>query len=163
MLGTMRRRAETHHTPSDETLPCGDGSNFLGLGGGTSWAGMMLPQQQQHQPQPFQRGFLNCFFWCGGPSGNIVDEDEDLEDEEDLAVGLPDVSTLFLRQRWLVVSRAKRKETESGPARRGVVVRCALCVKTMKTGLTCVYLRLLGTLFVAVDGQPAGFIGHVLK
>lgn len=97
MLGTMRRRADTHHTPSDETLPCGDGSNFLGLGGGgTSWTGFMLPQQpQQQQPQPFQRGFLNCFFWCGGPSGNIVDEDEELGDEEDLAVGLPDVSPLL--------------------------------------------------------------------
>lgn len=92
MLGTMRRRAETHHSPSDETLPCGVGSNFLGLGGGTSWTGFMLPQQPPQQPQPFQRGFLNCFFWCGGPSGNIVDEDEELGDEEDLAVGLPDVS-----------------------------------------------------------------------
>lgn len=49
----------------------------------------MLPQQPQQPPQPFQRGFLNCFFWCGGPSGNVVDEDED---EEGLAVGLPDVS-----------------------------------------------------------------------
>lgn len=100
MLGTMRRRAETHHTPSDETLPCGDGSNFLGLGGGANWTGFMLPQHQhqhQHQPMPFQRGFLNCFFWCGGPSGNVVDEDEELGDEEeDLAVGLPDVSVFLV-------------------------------------------------------------------
>lgn len=92
MLGTMRRRAETHHVASDERLRCGDGSNFLGLSGGASWAGFMLPQQPQQQPQPFQRGFLNCFFWCGGPSGNIVDEDEELGDVEDLAVGLPAVS-----------------------------------------------------------------------
>ena len=92
MLGTVRRRADTHHAPSGEPLACGDGSTFLGLGAGPSWAGFMLPQQQQQQPQPFQRGFLNCFFWCGGPSGNIVDEEEDLEGEEGLAVGLPDVS-----------------------------------------------------------------------
>lgn len=95
MLGTMRRRAETHHTPSDEPLPCGDVSNFLGLGAGTGWGGLILPlSQQAPQPLPFQRGFLNCFFWCGGPSSNIVDDDEDLGGEEDLAVGLPDVSFL---------------------------------------------------------------------
>eukprot|EP00903_Cladosiphon_okamuranus_P014967 g13853.t1 len=81
--------SKTHHATSDETFPCGDGSNFLGLGGGASWTGFMLPQPSLQPPQPFQRGFLNCFFWCGGPSGNIVDEDEDLGDEEDLAVGLP--------------------------------------------------------------------------
>lgn len=95
-MGAMRRRAETHHASErlHEPLPCGDGSTFLGLGTGTTWAGFLLPDQMQQaqQPQPLQRGFLNCFFWCGGPSSNVVGEDEDLEDEEDLAVGLPDVS-----------------------------------------------------------------------
>lgn len=97
----MRRRADTHHASErlHEPLPCGDGSTFLGLGtAGTTWAGFLLPDQMMQQapqqpPQPLQRGFLNCFFWCGGPSGNnLVSEDEDLEGDEDLAVGLPDVS-----------------------------------------------------------------------
>ncbi|CAM9560483.1 unnamed protein product, partial [Hapterophycus canaliculatus] len=91
MIDAMRRRADTHHTRSEEPIPCRD-ATFLGLGG-NSWAGLMVQQQmqQQQQPlQPFQRGFLNCFFWCGGPSGNIVDEEEEEEDEEDIAVGLPD-------------------------------------------------------------------------
>lgn len=134
MLGTMRRRAETHHSPSDETLPCGVGSNFLGLGGGTSWTGFMLPQQPPQQPQPFQRGFLNCFFWCGGPSGNIVDEDEELGDEEDLAVGLPDVSPCYTYSlstsrvsAWGVITDTKgQRRRSSGPAAPGVVFRfCA--------------------------------------
>lgn len=112
MKSALRRRADTHHASErlHEPLPCGDGSSFLGLGTGTTWAGFLLrDQMEQAQPQPLQRGFLNCFFWCGGPSGHPVVEDEDPEDEEDLAVGLPDVSPspgvvlLYLFAGWTLV------------------------------------------------------------
>ena len=36
------------------------------------------------------RGFMNCFFWCGQPEATY--SDDGLEDSDDLASGVPDVS-----------------------------------------------------------------------
>ncbi|CAM9215407.1 unnamed protein product [Ectocarpus sp. 4 AP-2014] len=100
MIDAMRRRAETHHVQSEE--PFARAETFLGFGGNGNWGGgsasVLEPpqfrqqQQQQHQqPLPLQqRGFLNCFFWCGGPSGNIAEDEDGQEDEEDPTLGLPD-------------------------------------------------------------------------
>lgn len=104
MIDAMRRRAETHHVQSEE--PFAGAETFLGFGGNGTWGGaaaaVLEPQQQfrqqqqqqQHQqPLPLQqRGFLNCFFWCGGPSGNIAEDEDGEEDEEDPTMGLSDVS-----------------------------------------------------------------------
>lgn len=98
MIDALRRRADTH--TSSSRLPESDveRASFLGLP--RPYGGLFLPATGHDTNAAnassmvhTERGFLNCFFWCGQTGGP---EDGKLEEEEDdLAVGMPDVS-LFL-------------------------------------------------------------------
>lgn len=97
MIGALRRRADTHSS-SAELRNSADRISFLGL---PHPYGSLFPSPNPNDQRSVhgsmvhhQRGFMNCFFWCGQTGGPGIDEDE--EDEEDLAVVLPDVSGVFM-------------------------------------------------------------------
>lgn len=96
MMGAARRRAETHSS-SGQLHEVPDRSTFLGLpphyGGlflSTNNAPPAAAAAEERSMAHAPRGFMNCFFWCGQPEAAY--SDDDLEDSDDLASGVPDVS-----------------------------------------------------------------------
>lgn len=104
-MGALRRRADTH-TSSTQLRHAGDRSSFLGLP--PQYGGLMFDSaatraanddssntgmQDADRGYMKERGFMNCFFWCGHTEER--DEDDEREDLEDVATGLPDVRERF--------------------------------------------------------------------
>lgn len=89
MIDAVRQRANTHAPPARGCLdsPVRNSSSFLGLP--PPYGGFLLPNGM-HQGT---KGFLTCFFWCGHTEGmdSVLEEEE-----EDLSVGMPDVSRKFI-------------------------------------------------------------------
>lgn len=96
MIDAMRRRADTHSSSSrlNETPNRAPFLRFLSPIPPSE--GVFPPPNPPSQSKNVhaQRGFLNCFFWCGQPSARTFHEEEEDDEDEDVAVGLPDVSVL---------------------------------------------------------------------
>lgn len=96
MLDALRRRADTHTSSGQLHQSAAERASFLGLP--PPYGGLFLPAAANDTNAPSmvhtERGFLNCFFWCG--QTGLPDDGKLEEEEEDLAVGMPDVSPLSI-------------------------------------------------------------------
>lgn len=94
MIDAARHRANTSAPPNrgclDSPSRSNNPSSFLGLP--PPYGGFMLPNSMH----PSTKGFLTCFFWCG----HTEEADSEMEEEEDLSVGMPDVSLLTIRYHY---------------------------------------------------------------
>lgn len=103
MIDALRRRADTH-TPSNKRQdeePT-ERTSFLGLP--QPYGGFLLPSRMINSGS---RGLLTCFFWCGRTEGIEGEEEE----EENLCIGMPDVSD---------ESPVGREESQDGGSERYV-------------------------------------------